>query len=123
MPPLATVAYFERVVQAMGQKKVNTFMRLFLAPGMAHCGGGIGPNSFGQHSAAQGDPEHSIQAALERWVEEGIAPNRIVATKYTRGADPASGVQRTRPLCPYPQTAGYKGSGSIDDATNFVCAP
>ena len=62
-----------------------------------------------------------IAAALERWVEEGAAPKEIIATKFKSGANSASGVLRTRPLCPYPQTASYKGSGSTDDAANFVC--
>ena len=65
---------------------------------------------------------HDVDAALEAWVEQGAAPDRIIATKYKTGADPASGVLRTRPLCPYPQVARWKGSGSTDDAANFVCA-
>ena len=55
-------------------------------------------------------------AALERWVEEGVAPDRLVAAKVVDGA-----VQRTRPLCPYPQAARYRGRGSIDDAGSFAC--
>ena len=58
---------------------------------------------------------------MERWIEDGVAPDTIIATKFKSGANPASGVERTRPLCPYPQTAHYKGSGSTDDAANFVC--
>jgi len=67
------------------------------------------------------DAEHDVAAALERWVEQGTAPHEIIATKYKTSGNPASGVARTRPLCPYPQTAQYKGSGSTDDAANFVC--
>jgi feruloyl esterase len=66
---------------------------------MQHCGGGPGPNVF------------NMPAALERWVEEGAAPAQIIARKD----------QRTRPLCPYPQTAKYTGKGSTEDAANFVC--
>jgi len=66
------------------------------------------------------DPQHDLAAALELWVEQGTAPKEIIATKY-KTASPASGVARTRPLCAYPQTAQYKGSGSTDDAANFVC--
>jgi feruloyl esterase len=121
LPPLVAIQYYESVVKTAGQKRADTFVRLFMAPGMGHCGGGVGPNSFGQHNVAQGDPEHNLPTALERWVEQGVAPDRIIATKYKNGADPASGVRRTRPLCRYPQVARYKGIGSIDDADNFVC--
>jgi feruloyl esterase len=69
-----------------------------------------------------GDPEHNLGAALERWVEHGIAPERIIATKRKNDLDPKSDVLRTRPLCAYPQVARYKGTGSTDDAANFACA-
>jgi feruloyl esterase len=59
--------------------------------------------------------------ALDRWVDQGVAPERIVATKFQAGANPESGVVRTRPLCPYPQVARYVGSGNVDDAANFKC--
>ena len=63
----------------------------------------------------------TVHRRFQRWVEEGAAPKEIIATKFKTGVNPASGVLRTRPLCPYPQTASYKGSGSTDDAANFVC--
>jgi feruloyl esterase len=122
LPPLAAIQYYDGVVTTMSRQQADSFMRLFMAPGMAHCGGGIGPNSFGQHNVAQADAEHNLPAALERWVEQGIAPDLIIATKYKQGTDSASGVQRTRPLCPYPLVARYKGRGSIDEAESFVCA-
>ncbi|HMC58194.1 MAG TPA: tannase/feruloyl esterase family alpha/beta hydrolase, partial [Candidatus Solibacter sp.] len=81
-----------------------------------------GPNSFGQAGVGSGDRLHDIDTALEAWVEKGIAPERIVATQYVSGSNPQSGVARTRPLCPYPQVARWKGTGSTDDAANFVCA-
>jgi feruloyl esterase len=88
------------------------FVRLFMVPGMQHCGGGPGPNDFGQGSpGASGDALRDINTALEKWVEEGVAPAQIIAKKG----------ERTRPLCPYPQVATYKGTGSTDDAANFVC--
>ena len=68
----------------------------------------------------QSDAQHDLSVALERWVEEGIAPDQVIASKR-QGPDPKSAVIRTRPLCPYPQVARYKGSGSTDDAANFVC--
>jgi len=96
---------------------------LFMVPGLHHCTRGPGPNSFGGRgqAALKNDAEHDILLALVRWVEEGIAPEQIIAAKFTDD-DPAQGVARTRPLCPYPQVARYTGSGSIDDAVNFACA-
>ena len=116
------IDYYDSVVMKAGAKKAGTFVRLFMVPGLQHCGGGPGPNSFGQFSVGSGDPDHDIDAALERWVEQGIAPERIVAVKRKNDMDPKSAVVRTRPLCAYPLTARYKGTGSTDDAANFVCA-
>jgi feruloyl esterase len=69
------------------------------------------------------EPQCNISAALERWVEHGVAPNAIIATKYVNDSDPAQGIKMTRPICPYPQAPTYKGSGDTNDAANFVCAP
>jgi feruloyl esterase len=103
--PLASVAYFNRMAAASGgASKVHASYRLFMAPGMGHCGGGAGPNDFDELTA------------LEQWVEQGKAPDAIIASHSREGK-----VDRTRPLCPYPQVATYKGSGSIDDAANFIC--
>ena len=93
-----------------------------MVPGMQHCGGGSGTNSFGQIPAFSGDPDQDMEAALEHWVEKGTAPERIVAAKRMSDFDPASPAVRTRPLCAYPTIAHYKGSGSTDDASNFTCA-
>jgi len=117
-----TIDYYESVLAKMGKKQAPGFVRLFMAPGMQHCGGGSGPNSFGQIGAGSGNPESDIGAALERWVEKGVAPERIVATKRKGDLDPKSEVVRTRPLCAYPLVAHYTGAGSSDDAANFVCA-
>ena len=90
----------------MGSKaKTQNFMRLFMAPGMEHCQGGVGPNTF------------DSLTPLAQWVEYGTAPTQIIASHSTSGV-----VDRTRPLCPYPQVAKYTGSGSINDAANFGCA-
>jgi feruloyl esterase len=105
--PRNSISYYESVVEKMGSKdqwKTSEFLRLFMAPGMGHCSGGPGPNTF------------DMLAALEQWVEKGIAPNRIIASHLTGGV-----VDRTRPLCPYPQVARWTGTGSTDDAENFVC--
>lgn len=120
IPPANAIDYYQKVVGKMGAKDAEQFVRLFMVPGMQHCGGGPGPNSFGGATAPAGDAEHDLSAALERWVEGSVAPTQIVATKY-KTANPASGVERTRPLCPYPQVARWKGTGSTDDAANFTC--
>jgi Tannase and feruloyl esterase len=105
IPALNTLKYYKSVVDTMGgTAKAANSVRLFLAPGMGHCGGGEGPNVFDK------------VGALERWVENGIAPEQLIASHSTEGK-----VDRTRPLCPYPQVARYKGAGSIDEAANFVC--
>jgi feruloyl esterase len=106
VPAVNTIKYYNSVVEYMGGA-ANTFnsMRLFMALGMGHCRGGEGPNEFDK------------VAALERWVEQGQPPDVLIASHSTNGK-----VDRTRPLCPYPQVARYKGTGSIDAAANFVCA-
>jgi feruloyl esterase len=125
--PLSSVRYYQAVVAAQGNKsdaaalaKTQEFYRLFLAPGVGHCGGGAGPNQFGQAGGA-GDAEHDMVVALERWVEKGVAPTRIVATKFVSD-DKTKAVAMTRPLCAFPEVAKYKGSGSVSDAANFACA-
>jgi feruloyl esterase len=102
--PLSSVQYYEKLVAALGKKQVDDSVRLYMVPGMGHCGGGEGPNVF------------DTLTALEQWREHGAAPKEIIASQITKG-----GVSRTRPLCPYPQVARYKGTGSTDRAENFVC--
>ena len=105
VPTLNTIKYYKSVVDAMGgTSNASNSVRLFLEPGMGHCGGGEGPNVFDK------------VGALERWVEQGKPPDHMIASHITDGR-----VDRTRPLCPYPQIARYKGTGSIDGAANFVC--
>jgi Tannase and feruloyl esterase len=124
--PLSSVKFYQAVVAAQGKMPdgvalalTQEFYRLFLAPGVGHCGGGPGPNQFGQ-AGGGGDVEHDLVAALEQWVEKGVPPTRVVATKFVAD-DSAKGVDMTRPLCPFPQVAQYKGSGDVKDAANFVC--
>jgi feruloyl esterase len=102
--PQSTVEYYSNVAKVLGQKQTDDSVRLFFAPGMAHCGGGEGPNVF------------DALTSLEQWREQGKAPASILATHSTNGK-----VDRSRPLCPFPQVAQYKGTGSIDDAANFAC--
>jgi hypothetical protein len=101
--PMMGVEYYEKVVEKMGGKTAD-FFRLFMVPGMFHCGGGVGTSTF------------DADTPLVRWVEAGSAPEQIAASRVVD-----SKVVRTRPLCVYPQVARYKGSGSIDEAGNFSC--
>jgi len=103
LQPMMGVNYYE---QAMAKNGSDTpqFFRLFMAPGMAHCGGGVGPD------------RHDSMSAIIDWVEKGKAPDSMVASRVVDKQ-----VVRTRPLCPYPQVARYSGQGSIDDAANFRC--
>jgi hypothetical protein len=118
---LNTVNYYNDVVSKKGARETDAFVRLYMVPGMQHCSGGPGTDSFGQGATAVRDAQHNVELALEEWVEKGSAPAAIIATKYD-GGDPAKGVKMTRPLCPYPQIAKYKDSGDTNDASNFVCA-
>lgn len=118
--PMDTIAYYQKVVAAQGsQANTDAFFRLFMAPGMGHCSGGAGPNNFGNggQTAPVIDAQHDLLSALDAWVTQGRAPDQIIASKLT-----GSTVTRTRPLCAYPKTETYKGSGSIDDAANFTCS-
>ena len=117
IPPLNSINYYESVVRRMGRNSANAlrdtnalhdtreFYRLFMVPGMQHCTGG------------PGTPRFDALTALEQWVEQNRAPEQIVASHATNGL-----IDRTRPLCAYPQEAKYRGSGSTDDAANFVCS-
>lgn len=119
---LNSIDYYHSVVSAMGRENTEAFARLYMAPGMQHCSGGPGPDSFGQEGPtpmAQ-DADHSLQLSIERWVEKGTTPSAIIATKYA-GHGASEDVQMTRPLCAYPQIAKYKGSSDPNDAGSFVC--
>ncbi len=119
--PLNTINYYNSVVAKMGAQSADSFVRLYMVPGMQHCFPGPGPNWFGQtgHPTAKGKP-YGVFAALEEWVEKGTAPADVIATKYLDD-DITKGVQITRPLCPYPQIAAYNRSGDTNDAANFTC--
>jgi hypothetical protein len=121
IPATHTIDYYNSVISTLGQPQVDSFARLYMAPGMQHCSGGPGPSSFGEDGApVPGDPQHDIFAALQDWVEKGNAPSSIVATKYNED-NAGKGVKMTRPLCPYPEAARYRGTGDTNDAANFVC--
>ena len=117
---LNTINYYDAVIKKMGQKEVDSFIRLYMAPGVQHCSGGPGPDSFGAGVDSKvTDPQHSLDLTLEQWVEKGTAPGTIIASKF-EGQD-HSHVRMTRPLCPYPQAAKYTGSGDTNGAGNFTC--
>jgi feruloyl esterase len=99
--PENTVLYYDSVLEKMGSNQ-DDWLRLFMVPGMGHCGGGPGPNSV------------DWTAALDRWRASGEAPAQL------RGRNPQTGLER--PICPYPQYARYSGSGSVQDASNWSCA-
>jgi feruloyl esterase len=109
--PMNSVNYYESVAALMdrsageGLRRTRDFYRLYMVPGMQHCSGGPGTDNF------------DMLTALEKWVEQDVAPEAVIATHQTNGA-----VDRSRPLCPYPQEAQWTGSGDTNRAENFVCA-
>lgn len=120
--PYGTLAYYQAVLDTMGGlEETQQSARLFMVPGMFHCSGGNAPSSF------------DLLGPIQAWVEEGVAPDQIIATQYADSgasggfADPTAGgassgeVLRTRPLCPFPLEQTYDGSGDIDDAASFTC--
>jgi feruloyl esterase len=122
---LNTIAYYDQVIATLGRQTTDSFVRLYMVPGMQHCFGGLGPDSFGESgTTVPHDPEHDIQLALEQWVEQGTAPSTIIATKYAGDEMEPPGkaaVKMMRPLCPYPQSAHYKGSGDPNHPDSFTC--
>ncbi len=101
--PLMGINYYENVRARMGVSTPD-FFRLFMVPGMFHCGGGVGVNDF------------DAITPLVSWVEKGTVPAKLIGSRTVEGK-----VVRTRPLCVYPEVAKYTGTGSVDDAANFVC--
>ena len=104
IPPLGSVDYYQQVVETLGQHTTNESMRLYMVPGMGHCGGGHGPNEF------------DMLDVLDKWQDEDEVPQAVIAELRENNK-----VVRSRPLCPYPQVAQYNGSGSIDEDGNFTC--
>jgi hypothetical protein len=121
--PLNTIDYYERVGRKMGASKLESFVRLYMIPGMEHCNGGPGPSAFGQFGipTAKG-PKNGLFDSLEDWVEKGSPDEGVVATKYAPGEGGAMKVVMTRPLCAYPMAPHYNGSGDSNDAASFNCA-
>lgn len=126
IPPVSTIDYYNQVRKTMGATLTDAFLRLYMVPGMQHCGQGPGANEFGQNgpSSASGpeDARHDIRLALQAWVEQNVPPTTIIAAKYD-GNGSSRRIAFTRPLCPYPLVARYKGAGDPDKAASFVCTP
>lgn len=120
---LSTVDYYEQVRR--DNSDAQSFVRLFMVPGMQHCYGGPGPSSFGQFGWRPGtgpdDAEHDLYKALEDWVERSMAPEQVIAAKIESDGKTAQKITMTRPLCAYPKEAKYNGSGDTSDAKNFTC--
>jgi len=137
--PINSVNYYNEVVAELSGEahrdrddsrleQIQKFYRLFMVPGMAHCTGGDGANAFGngsnpvthiEYSAPVLDADHDLLKALERWVEQGVPPEKIIATHYLNN-NPANAIQFQRPLCPFPQVARYK-IGDTTKAQSFEC--
>ncbi|MGD0731316.1 MAG: tannase/feruloyl esterase family alpha/beta hydrolase [Terracidiphilus sp.] len=122
IPPGNTIIYFESVEKQMGADKTGSFARLYMVPGMEHCGLGPGANSLGQYGGeTSARPKYGLFDSLENWVEKGSPLENVVATHYEVGADGTRKPGFTRPLCSYPKVARYLGSGDTNDAANFAC--
>jgi len=134
IPSISSIEYYDAVTQTMvgntsngATRQTQNFYRLYMAPGMWHCGdslaGGPGPNSFGgmiQQPTPSYDPEHNLLSALTEWVEKGVAPGPVIATKFVQD-NPNLGIQMQRPICVYPQIAQYDGKGDPAWPTSFSC--
>ena len=114
--PAPSVNFYQAVVRGMSQTTVDSFYKLYMVPGMGHCGGGIGC-----YSGGSSNPALWVDAIIN-WVEGDQTPPQALIGTRAANADPTYGwTARTRPLCPYPEVARYKGTGSIDEAANFTC--
>jgi feruloyl esterase len=115
---LVGIDFHDRIAAKQGQ--TDSFLRLFLLPGMAHCSGGPGFSHIGGATGAplKDDADHDIVRALEAWVEDKAAPTRFIAARMGPDGKPAA----TRPVCLYPRQARYRGTGDVRDAASFVCA-
>jgi feruloyl esterase len=130
IPALSAVRFFNSIVAdqarhrhlspARARQVTLHFYRLFMVPGMGHCGGGAGPSDFGQpgHRPQGHDPEHDTLTALDRWVERGVAPKQFLASRMNVSTHEAD---MTRPICPYPEEPRWNGSGNPRDASSFTC--
>jgi feruloyl esterase len=120
IPALSTIDYYDGLVSTMGKSYVDSAVRVYMVPGMLHCGSGPGATLFGEYANRRSDAQHDVFTALEGWVESGTAPGDLIASKFVDD-DWSKGVGMTRPLCVYPKAAQYV-KGDVKDAKSFVCA-
>ncbi len=125
IPALGTLDYYNSVVDKAGENGAAAFVRLFMVPGMQHCAGGPGATDFGQggpgENPARNVPDESIYRALEDWVENGTAPERVIA-RHAGEQDGKRKAMFSRPICAYPAAAEYSGTGDRNSAASYVCA-
>jgi len=120
VPVRSTIAYYESVRRFLGPEVTDRSYKLYLASGMDHCRGGVGPDAFGfwgEDEVAEPNPGNDLLEAMVRWIEQGVEPGRIVATKFVDHKP-----VMTRPVCPWPSALRYKGKGDVNSAESFVCA-
>lgn len=117
--------YYDQVTALLGGTEATAnFYRLFMMPAQGHCAGnGVGPSNTGQENflAVSDDADHDVVSAMQAWVEKGVAPKQLIASRF-KGTDISQGIDIQRPLCPYPLEAVYKGSGDITKAESFTCS-
>jgi hypothetical protein len=119
--PEANLDLFSSLRRRMGDETVKNFLQFYLFPGMGHCGSGVEPNDFGQWLRPGDTPENSLFSALREWVERGVLPNGVIATKFTIAGEPRSAVVKARRICPYPRLAQWNHQRGGSDAANYVC--
>ncbi len=124
-PPQQSTDYYTAVRARLGEG-TDDFYRLFMVPGLAHCGGGVGPIDVGHTGSARSriptDAHHDWLKALEAWVERGVAPAQLIAAEYSSSLPAVSGaIKRTRPICAYPRVATYQGHGDETQASSYQC--
>lgn len=116
IPALDTIDYYKSVSSEVGELQAEQSLRLYMVPGMQHCGGGPGANAFGQDEANAGkDAQYNLYLELVNWVEKDGAPSTVIATKFIDDE------KMTRPLCAYRQIAEYSGMGNKNSASSFAC--
>jgi hypothetical protein len=119
--PESNLNFLSTVRRRMGDETVRGFLQLYLFPGVGHCGSGTEPNDFGQWLRPGDTPQNSLFSALEAWVENGVRPSGVIATKYAIDGDPRSRVVKRSRICPYPRVARRNHLGNESDASNYAC--
>jgi len=119
--PESNLNFLSTVGRRMGDETVRGFLQFYLFPGVGHCGSGEGPNDFGQWLRPGDTQQNSLFSALEAWVEKGVRPTGVIATKFAIDGDPTSKVFKRSRICPYPRVARRNRLGNESDASNYAC--